>query len=43
MTEKKDKQQPWEASFKDDTTKQYSRTQNGVSRNVLVWLSGFWY
>ena len=28
MTEKKDKQQPWEASFKDDTTKQYSRTQN---------------
>ncbi len=28
MTEKNNEQQPWEASFKDEATGQYSRTQN---------------
>jgi|GEM_PF-701333 len=28
MTEKDNEKQPWEASFKDDETNQYSRTQN---------------
>ena len=28
MTEKNNEQQPWEASFKEDTPEQYSRTQN---------------